>query len=133
IAIDTVRIEHRDWDRIGNRGGIAEIDERMNGWKAAVLSEPAQQCLGRASILGWLQAHRSKSCPPGADLRKSSFGHRRDPVGGLCQKRSGARGHLRPVMNSADADDAGDACGKAFLHVWVIGKLHAPLRSVASS
>src|SRR6185437_5974358 len=84
IALDTVQIEHRDWDRISNRGVIAEIDERMNGWKVAVLSEPPQQCLRRASILSRLEAHRSKGCPPGADLRKSSFGHRRDPVGGLC-------------------------------------------------
>jgi hypothetical protein len=61
---DLVRVEDGDRDGEGQRDRVAQVDQRVQPRQAALLAEPAQQRLGRAAVLGRLQAHPGEGAPP---------------------------------------------------------------------
>jgi hypothetical protein len=65
---DLVRVEDGDRDGEGQRDRVAQVDQRVQRRQATFLAEPAEQRLGRAAVLGRLQAHPGEGAPPRLDL-----------------------------------------------------------------
>jgi hypothetical protein len=76
IAADMGQIEDGDRDREGERGGVAEVNQRMDRRQAAFLPEASEQGFRSRAILRRLQPHPGKGPAPGLDCRQVAFRRR---------------------------------------------------------
>src|SRR5262249_16114383 len=52
------------------RGGVAEVDQRMQARQRTLLAEAPKQRLRNTSVLRWFQTHLGENTPPSLDLRQ---------------------------------------------------------------